>query len=119
MARYKVSYDKSLCIGAFACVAACPKHFAQAGDKADLIGADNAKDFFAGHPVVADNPAIVLNVARSKDWKNWLLEVHNPTDQPVTTWVRSSPHVLGLKLAEKFELKPGSSQFRDLGPTND
>ncbi|HIH15915.1 MAG TPA: ferredoxin [Candidatus Diapherotrites archaeon] len=44
MARYKVSYDKSLCIGAFACVAACPKHFAQAGDKADLIGADNAKD---------------------------------------------------------------------------
>ncbi len=44
MARYKISYDKSLCIGAFACVAACPKHFVQAQDKADLIGADTTKD---------------------------------------------------------------------------
>ncbi len=44
MARYKVTYDKSVCIGAFACVAACPKHFVQAGDKADLIGSDTAKD---------------------------------------------------------------------------
>ena len=44
MARYKVVYDKSVCIGAFACVATCPKHFAQAGDKADLIGADTSKD---------------------------------------------------------------------------
>ena len=39
MAKYQVDYDKSMCIGAFACVAACPKHFAQASDKADLIGA--------------------------------------------------------------------------------
>lgn len=84
-----------------------------------LRGADNAKEFFAGHPVVADNQDIVLNVARSQDWKRWLLEVHNPTDQSVTTWVRSSPHALGLKFAEQLELKPGSSQFRDLGPTND
>ncbi len=44
MARYKMVYDKSVCIGAFACVAACPKHFAQAGDKADLVGADTSKD---------------------------------------------------------------------------
>lgn len=36
--KYKIIYKKNECIGAFACVAAEPKHWEENEDKADLIG---------------------------------------------------------------------------------
>ena len=81
--------------------------------------ADEGQSVFIGHPVVADNPALVLNVARSKDWKSWLLEIHNPTDSEVVANVKSSPHVTGFQFAESVKLAPGTSQFRTLGPASD
>ncbi|MCF7872455.1 ferredoxin [Candidatus Woesearchaeota archaeon] len=36
--RYRIVYHKKECIGAFACLAAEPGSWKQAGDKADLIG---------------------------------------------------------------------------------
>ena len=84
-----------------------------------LTDADEGKPLFIGHPVVADNPELVLNVARSQDWKSWLLEMHNPTDAEMTVKVKSSPHVAGFKFAETVKIAPGTSQFRTLGPAND
>jgi hypothetical protein len=60
-----------------------------------------------------------VNVARSRDWSRWLLEVHNPTDHPVQTTVRSSAHVVGLRFEEALVLAPGTSQLRDRGPAGD
>ena len=84
-----------------------------------MTAADEGKLIFIGHPVVADNPELVLNVALSKDWKSWLLEIHNPTDTEITTNVKSLPLVAGLKFTETIKLAPGTSQFRTLGPIND
>ena len=84
-----------------------------------MTDADESKPVFIGHPVVADNPELGLNVALSKDWKSWQLEIHNPTDAEITSNVKSSPHVAGFKFSETVKLAPGTSQFRTLGPVND
>jgi hypothetical protein len=84
-----------------------------------MTAADEGKLIFIGHPVVTDNPELVLNVALSKDWKSWLLEIHNPTNSEITSNVKSSPHVKSFKFAERIKLAPGTSQFRTLGPIND
>lgn len=80
---------------------------------------DEGKTLFVGHPVIAYQPDIVLNVARSQDSKTWQLEVHNPTEKAVTVRVVSNPQVKGIKLDESLELAPGSSQMRELGPAQE
>jgi hypothetical protein len=59
---------------------------------------------------------VILNIALSKDWKTWLLEVHNPTDKTMVVKVKNSPYIAGIKFAETLKLSPGTSQFRTLGP---
>ncbi len=78
---------------------------------------DEGKTLFIGHPLVADNPALSLTVARSGDWKKWVAEIHNPTDQPITATVRSTPAYQGFVFSEKLTLQPGTSVQRKLGPT--
>jgi hypothetical protein len=81
-----------------------------------LRAEDEGRTVFLGHPLVADNPEIGLTVARTRDWKKWQVEIHNPTGGTVTVTVRSNPHLVGLKFSEKLTLKPGSSVIRELGP---
>jgi len=45
MAKYKVTFDRNTCIGAFACVAADPDHWTYADDgKVDLKQAEKADE---------------------------------------------------------------------------
>jgi hypothetical protein len=77
---------------------------------------DEGKVLFIGHPLTADNPNLSLTVARTGDWKKWVAEIHNPTDQPITATVRSNPAFQGFVFSEKLTVNPGSSVIRELGP---
>jgi len=79
---------------------------------------EDGRRLFIGHPLVADNPNVIISIARTRDWKAWQAEIHNPTDQPLTVTVRANPHVSGLRFAETLTLPPGSSTFRNLGPAD-
>jgi thiamine biosynthesis lipoprotein ApbE len=81
-----------------------------------IQAADEGKTLFLGHPLVADNPAVSLTVARSGDWKKWVVEIHNPTDKEITTTVHSNPAYQGFTFKETLTLAPGSSAIRTLGP---
>jgi len=81
-----------------------------------LRAEDEGRRIFLGHPLLADRPELVLSVTRSRDWKNWVAEIHNPTDAALTATVRSNPHVTGLQFSEALTLAPGSSAIRVLGP---
>ena len=80
-----------------------------------LRAEDEGRNIFLGHPLLADKPEVVLNVTRSRDWKDWVAEIHNPTDAALTVTVRSNPHVAGLTFAETLTLAAGSSASRRLG----
>ncbi len=80
-----------------------------------LRAEDEGKAVFLGHPFVADNPQVVLSLARSKDWKTWVLEIHNPTDKALKVKVSTSAGVRGLKLTETVQLPAGSSVMREVG----
>jgi hypothetical protein len=81
-----------------------------------LRAEDEGRGLFLGHPLLADQPEVVLNVTRSRDWKQWLAEIHNPTDAPLTVTVRGNPHLTGLTFSETLTLPAGSSVSRSLGP---
>ncbi len=68
-----------------------------------------------GHPLVCDRPEVVLSITRTKDWKSWQLEAHNPTDNAVTATVKSNPAFTGFHFQEKIALPAGKSVFRPLG----
>jgi hypothetical protein len=80
-----------------------------------LRAEDDGRRLFIGHPLIADNPDVVLSLARTKDWKSWQAEIHNPTDKPVTVKVQANPGVAGLQFNETLKLAAGSSVFRNLG----
>jgi hypothetical protein len=46
-----------------------------------------AEDLFVGHPVLASNPALRLQVTQTGE-QRWRVEVHNPTDRPIRTALR-------------------------------
>ncbi|MDD5704654.1 MAG: hypothetical protein PHR35_01925 [Kiritimatiellae bacterium] len=77
--------------------------------------ADDGVPLFIGHPITADNAEVVLQLSLSKDWKRWELEIHNPTDEVVTTTVCSAPGLNGFVFNECVTLPSGSSAFRILG----
>jgi hypothetical protein len=84
-----------------------------------LRAEDEGRTIFLGHPLVADKREVVLNVTRSRDWKDWVAEIHNPTDAALTVTVRSSPHVAGLTFAETLTLAAGRSVSRRLGAASE
>jgi len=71
-----------------------------------LRAEDEGRTLFLGHPLLADKPEVVLNVTRSRDWKTWLAEIHNPTDAALTVTVRTNPHLTGLTFSETLTLPP-------------
>jgi hypothetical protein len=79
-----------------------------------LRAADEGQPFFIGHPIVADRPELVVNVARAEDGKKWMLEVHNPTDATIESVVKTSPHVTGIHFGETIRLEPGAWVIREL-----
>ena len=69
-------------------------------------------DVFLGHPVVADSAEVFIQVTQTGD-ESWSIEVHNPTDQPITTTIRANPGFdpLAGKLPQReLTLAPGTSQ---------
>ncbi len=71
---------------------------------------DGAKSLFVGHPVRAGDDRLFVNLT---DWSagRAVVEVHNPTDAPISTWVATSAACRFLpagKVAVKIE--PGTSQ---------
>jgi len=81
-----------------------------------LRAEDEGRRLFIGHPLLCDNPQVVISLARSQDWKTWEVELHNPTARALTAKVRPNPHVEGFRLTETIELPPGSSVQRSAGP---
>jgi len=71
---------------------------------------------FIGHPYTASNSDAVLGLSRTTDHRSWVLEVHNPTDQPMSVAVRTADAWLGPVVEQTFELEPGSSQIHEIGP---
>jgi hypothetical protein len=80
-----------------------------------LQAEDDGRELFIGHPFIADNPNATIGLARSKDWKTWLVEVHNPTENPMRVTISTNPHVLGFELNETLDLAPGQSVTRTTG----
>lgn len=68
----------------------------------------------AGHPVIADNPDININVAKLTDSPaRWRVDVNNPTDIRIRTNVRVNIPELGIPLEEtSVVLEPG--EYRTL-----
>ena len=54
-----------------------------------VLPCDAKKDYFLGHPVLADSPALHISVCNTLPG-HWQLTLHNPTDQPITTAVWSN-----------------------------
>ena len=73
-------------------------------------------DLFIGQPVVADNPAVVIQVTQAGE-SNWSIELHNPTDQPIEMTARKNDFFDPFHdktFSEKITLPPGSSIYRQL-----
>jgi hypothetical protein len=54
------------------------------------ISLSSSAGLFIGHPVLVDNPELFVQVTQC-DEGAWTIEVHNPTDAPITTRLRPNP----------------------------
>jgi hypothetical protein len=77
------------------------------------VSLNGALDLFVGHPVIADNPEVYIQVTQTGA-DSWSIEVHNPTDQAIRTTIRPNPHfdLLRALPEEALDLPPGSSVIR-------
>jgi hypothetical protein len=76
---------------------------------AELDFNDGDSDLFIGHPVVADNRDLKVQVA----WESrgsWYVEAHNPTDKPIKARLSASPGWTVFGFGEAVELAPGTSK---------
>jgi hypothetical protein len=66
---------------------------------------------FLGHPIVADQPELAIEVCETQPGQ-FQIEAHNPTDRPLgaTLFSNLPPAVLPFP-AQTIELAPGTSQF--------
>ncbi|MHB9024692.1 MAG: hypothetical protein ACYC7E_11045 [Armatimonadota bacterium] len=80
---------------------------------------DDGKLTTIGHPLIASDPKVTLNLTRSTDWKTWHLEIHNPSDKQLQVTVRANPAFAGFQFNEALTLAPGSSVIRNLGPVKE
>ncbi len=53
-------------------------------------------DLFVGHPLRVDSPDLFMQLTQSGE-DAWTLEIHNPTDAPITTRIRPHPDFDPLK----------------------
>jgi hypothetical protein len=67
--------------------------------------------FYAGNLVTADVETLVLSIAEW-DSDRIVVEVHNPTDRPITATVRTVDEMTGYKtLQQKVTLPPGGGTW--------
>jgi len=86
-----------------------PINMAQGTSYVSLDPRKRRQRFFVGHPVVANDPEIVLSCVQL-DPESWHLEVHNPTDAPKSVTVRPSEGFALLQFApETVAVGPGKS----------
>ncbi|MHB9134708.1 MAG: hypothetical protein ACYDBB_26855 [Armatimonadota bacterium] len=75
------------------------------------------QDLFIGHPVTADDRNLTIQLTQRGD-NAWSLEVHNPTDKPITTTLHKNPFfdpLQGKTLGEeKVTIPAGSSVVKVL-----
>ncbi len=74
-------------------------------------------DLFIGHPVQADNSALIIHCVQAGE-NRWHVEVHNPTDKPISTKLKTASDWKIFKLNKKIELAPGSSKTIQTGNLN-
>lgn len=73
------------------------------------VPSDVAQDLFLGHPVVADRDELQISLCNLLPGQ-WLVTLHNPTDQAVTATVRSSQNWPVFTLpAKPYTVAAGSS----------
>jgi hypothetical protein len=77
---------------------------------AELDPVEGDLDLFAGHPVTASDPSVRIEVAWKESPGTWIVEAHNPSDEPTKTALRSSPGWTLFDFSEQVELPPGSSR---------
>jgi hypothetical protein len=80
-----------------------------------LRAEDEGKRVFIGHPFVADNENVTLGLARSRDWKTWQVEIHNPTAAEMRVHVTTNSCAEGFSLDETVTLPAGASVLRSAG----
>jgi len=74
-----------------------------------VLPCDTKKDYFLGHPVVADNKDLVINLCNLLPGQ-WQVSLHNPTDKPIAAKVRSASKWPVFVLKEKqYTIPAGSS----------
>ena len=69
--------------------------------------------FYAGNLLTSDDEDLVLQVVT---WTpdRLKVEVHNPTDKPITTTVRSPKEITGLsRIDRKVTILPGSTVYAE------
>lgn len=75
-----------------------------------------ALDLFVGHPVIATNPELTLQVTQIGD-DTWRVEVHNPTAAAITATLQANPRFDPLAAKglapEELTVPPGSSVWRE------
>jgi diguanylate cyclase (GGDEF)-like protein len=57
-------------------------NFLRFGDIPSATVSPLAVDYYLGHPILADNPNLVINVVNTVPGQ-WVIELHNPTDQEI------------------------------------
>ena len=73
------------------------------------ILSEESQDVFIGHPVAADSDDVRISLCNLLPGE-WLITLHNPTDEEIKTTVRSAPQWEPFKLPEKpYTIPPGSS----------
>ena len=74
-----------------------------------VVPSDEPRDLFIGHPVVADVPEVVISICNLLPGR-WQVTLHNPTDEPISTEIRSAPAWTPFTLPEtEHTIPPGSS----------
>ncbi len=74
-------------------------------------------DLFVGHPLVADNPEVWIQVTQVAE-QGWKAEIHNPTDQAIKVAVRKNPYFDPLQestfTVETLDVPAGASVWREM-----
>lgn len=69
--------------------------------------------FFLGHPVQADHPELVIHTVQTGEGQ-WSVEMHNPTDNPITAHCRTAPGWKLFSLQQDVTLAPGTSEWLEI-----
>ena len=74
---------------------------------------ESDKPLAIGHPFTAENKNLLISVAADSGYSKWCAEIHNPTDKPVSTVLKSNPDLTGAETSETVTLAPGGILVRE------